>query len=136
MKFSETGGLIFKASEGAGALPVANVIVRIKGSEEENRFVVYSVLTDIDGMTPRLLLPAPKSEYSKTPRSSEAGYSLYDAEISANGYYPKRIYGIPIFPNVDTVQSINMIPLSQNEPYKEYPRGNLNTVIDEYQVLN
>ena len=42
------GQLEIRATKANGALPVKDAIVRIKGAEEENRFIVYSVLTDIE----------------------------------------------------------------------------------------
>ena len=135
MKYTESGEITFRATSGSGALPVPDAIVRVRGAEEGNRFTVYSLLTDIDGVTPRLILPAPNLSFSEEPHSPEAGYARYDVEVSANGYYPKRIYGIPIFPKTSATQIINMIPLAQSEPYKEYPRGNLNTLIFENPML-
>ncbi len=135
MKLTEFGEIIFKAFSASGSLPVPDAIIRIRGAEEANRQTVYSLLTDIDGMTPRIKLPAPDKSFSESPGSPEAGYASYNVEISANGYYPKRIYGIPIFPDTSTIQQINMIPLAESEPYKEIPRGNLNTLIQENPLL-
>ena len=131
MKYTETGDITFRATSGSGALPVPDAIVRIKGADEGNRFTVFSILTDMDGITRKVLLPAPDLSFSEHPNSPEAGYATYDVEVSANGYYPKRIYAMPIFPKTSTSQEINMIPLSRDDPYKEYPRGNLNAIIFE-----
>ena len=135
MKYTESGEITFRATSGSGALPVPDAIVRIKGAEEGNRFTVFSLLTDIDGVTQKVILPAPNLSFSEHPNSPETGYATYDVEVSANGYYPKRIYGLPIFPKTSAIQEINMIPLAQSSPYKEYPRGNLNTLIYENPVL-
>jgi hypothetical protein len=135
MKLTEFGEIVFKATAASGSLPVPDAIVRIRGAEEANRQTVYSLLTDIDGITQIIKLPAPSKAFSEAPRSPEYGYASYDVEVSANGYYPKRIYGIPIFPDTTTVQPINMIPLAQSNPYSEIPKGNLNTVIQENPML-
>ncbi|MBO5906529.1 MAG: hypothetical protein J6Q85_00050 [Clostridia bacterium] len=112
----------------AGALPVEGATVRILGAEEANRGVAYSLITDVDGLTPSVRLPAPSKEYSMAPDPKEAPYSLYDLEISADGYFPKRIYGVMIFAGISSLQEINMIPSSDNFP-SDYPRGNVNAVV-------
>ena len=112
----------------AGALPVEGASVRILGAEEANRGVAYSLITDLDGLTETVRLPAPSREYSMSPDPTEAPYSLYDLEISKDGYFPKRIYGVMIFAGVSSLQEINMIPSSDNFP-SDYPRGNVNAVV-------
>ena len=113
----------------AGALPVEGAIVRILGAEEDNRTVAYSLLTDVDGLTETVRLPAPRKEYSMAPDPKMPPYSLYDLEITADGYFPKRIYGVMIFSGVNSLQEINMIPSSDNFP-SDYPRGNVNAVVN------
>ena len=113
----------------AGALPVENARVRIMGAEEENRGVAYSLVTDVDGITETIRLPAPSSSLSLSPSPSEPPYALYDLEVSADGYFSKRIYGVMVFSGVETLQEINMIPSSDDFP-SDYPRGNVNAVVN------
>lgn len=124
------GQLEIRATKANGALPVKDAIVRIKGAEEENRFIVYSVLTDIDGNTASISLPTPSASISKDAGGEDIGYSIYDIEISKDGYYPKVIRSVPIFPGIKSIQPINMIPLSEEDPMKDYPKGNLNTNVN------
>lgn len=107
----------------AGALPLDGAIIRIIGAEENNRGVVHSLITDRDGVTRVLELPAPSRNFSGVPNPSEAPYSLYDLEITADGYYPKRIVGVSVFPGEETLIDINMIP--NNNVVYDYPEGNL-----------
>ena len=124
------GQLEIRATKANGALPVKDAIVRIKGAEEENRFIIYSVLTDIDGNTASMSLPTPSASISKDAGGEDIGYSSYDIEISKDGYYPKVIRSVPIFPGIKSIQPINMIPLSEEDPMKDYPKGNLNTNVN------
>ena len=124
------GQLEIRATKANGALPVKDAIVRIKGAEEENRFIIYSVLTDIDGNTASISLPTPSASISKDAGGEDIGYSIYDIEISKDGYYPKVIRSVPIFPGIKSIQPINMIPLSEEDPMKDYPKGNLNTNVN------
>lgn len=127
------GTLRIRAYTASGALPIPNAVVRIRGAEELNRLVSYSLLTDRNGITEAVTLPAPSLSYSLSPSPAEAPYALYDVEISANGYYSKVIKGISIFSGVNSVQLANMIPNSGGA--QDYPRGNVNTLIPENESL-
>ena len=127
------GKLRIRAYTAGGALPVENALVKIKGAEEDNRLVAYTLVTDFDGLIPEVTLPAPSLEYSLSPDPLEAPYSIYDVEISAPGYYTKRISGLTVFPGVNSIQLVNMIPYS-GEGYEDYPRGNINMIIPDSNI--
>ena len=123
------GKLRIRTYTAGGALPVKNALVKIRGAEEENRLIAFTLVTDNDGLTTEVTLPAPNAEYSLSPNPTELPYSIYDVEISAPGYFTKRISGMTVFPGVNSIQLVNMIPRSNENP--DYPRGNINTVIPE-----
>ena len=125
------GQLEIRATKADGALPVTGATVRIMGAEEDNRFVVFSLKTDIDGNTMAVTLPAPSAGLSQEPGSRERGYAIYDVEVNADGYYPKLVRSVPIFAGIKSIQPINMIPLSENNPETEYPNGNLSSYVNE-----
>lgn len=127
------GKLRIRAYTASGALPVENALVKIRGAEEDNRLVAYTLVTDSDGLTPEVNLPAPSLEYSLSPDPAEAPYSIYDVEISAPGFYTKRISGLTVFPGVNSIQLVNMIPYS-GEGYRDYPRGNINMIIPDSNI--
>lgn len=132
MQYNETGTVTVRIYTAGGALPIAESVVRIHGVDEENRFVEYSVLTDVDGVTEKITLPSPARLYSLTPDAAEAPYANYDIEVTADGYYTKRIKNVAVFSGINSIQEINMIPLSivQNGLY---PKNNLEaTVIEAY----
>lgn len=128
------GTLRIRTYTAGGALPVNNALVKIQGAEEGNRLISYTLITDRDGLTPLVTLPAPNVEFSLSPGPGEKPYSVYDVEISAPGFYTKRISGLTVFPGVNSIQLVNMIPSSGNSA-EEYPRGNINTVIPETNDL-
>ncbi len=128
------GTLRIRTYTAGGALPVNNALVKIRGAEEDNRLISYTLITDRDGLTPLVTLPAPNVEFSLSPGPIEKPYSVYDVEISAPGFYTKRISGLTVFPGVNSIQLVNMIPSSGNSA-EEYPRGNINTVIPETNDL-
>lgn len=125
-----SGTLIVRAYTASGALPVMGATVRVMGASESNRSVAFSSVTDVDGLTEVFTLPAPAPELSLAPDPLTVPYSLYDLEISARGYYTKRIRGLTVFSGINSVQLINMIPGVGNM-IEDYPRGNINYIIPE-----
>ncbi len=135
MKYSGTGNLTVRAYTAGGALPVEGSVVRITGVDEWNRFVEYSLLTDIDGLTKIISLPTPELSFSQAPNPSEIPYGVYDVEISKDGFYTKKIKNVAIFAGVDSMQPINMIPVSISDDGAFYPRGNLDATVYENELL-
>lgn len=124
------GTLLVRAFTAGGALPVEGAIVRIVGVGEDNRLVSFSGVTDRDGITERFTLPAPSADFSMTPSPAELPYSLYDLEISRDGYFTKTIRGLTVFSGINSIQLINMIPGS-GKVVEDYPRGSINYIIPE-----
>ena len=75
MQYDDNGRLRIRTYTAGGALPVARATVRITGSNEENRFIEYTVLTDVDGITEAILLPTPALAYSTSPNSAECPFA-------------------------------------------------------------
>ena len=130
-----SGSLRIRAYTAGGALPVKGATVRITGAEEFNRLVTYSLVTDRDGQTEVVTLPAPSINYSLTPDAAETPYAVYDVVITAPGYLTKRINGLTVFSGVNSVQLVNMIPGTGELP-EEYPLGNNNFIIPENNLIN
>ena len=131
MEYSDFGSLTVRAYKAGGAIPLPAQHIKIYGADEENRFVVYTALTDADGVAPRFSLPAPALMYSLLPNGAEASYANYNLEIGGDGYYSKTIFGIPIFSGIDAIQDIAMIPLSGMNA----PVDNLKVYITENEKL-
>lgn len=135
MPFDKIGTLVVNAFTAGGALPVSGTVVRIIGTDEENKLTEYSIITDVDGVTERISLPAPSRELSQTPGAAEQSYALYNIEISAPGYYTKRVFDVAVFEGTETLQRVNMIPFPTNERGVTYPRDNLVATARENERL-
>ncbi len=121
---NKNGYMTVRAYTAGGALPVEGATVRIRGAEEGNRDIVYSLLTDRDGVTERVSLPAPPRELSEYPDPTDVPFAIYDIEIIKEGYFTKRIYNVPVFDGINSEQLIAMIPSSENP--ENFPMGNIN----------
>ena len=130
MSFDDFGTLRVRATSASGAIPISDAIIHIMGADEENRDFARSLITDKDGITPKIDLPTPKKSYSLTPEEEEIPYALYDVEAVADGYYTKRIIGIAIFSGINAILPLNMIPTSLS-PVENFPKGNVNATLDE-----
>ncbi len=135
MADQEQGLLQVNVFTASGALPVENATVKIKGSEEGNGNVEFSVLTNNDGSTPKVPLPTPPKEYSLSPDDNKLPYSAYDITISKDNFYTRKINGIPMFEGIDAVLPVELIPLSYNADGKLQNSLN-NTVVEIYENQN
>ena len=129
MKYDSIGYLQINAFTAGGALPAPNVNIRISGIEEGNAQVNYSLITDVDGKTPPLPLPAPSVEYSLSPDPKEQPYANYDVEAYGAGYYPKKIQNISVFSGVKSILPIEMIPNGELSKNVYPPKITNNSVI-------
>ncbi len=133
--FTQTGTLLVNTAVAGGALPISNSVVKIVGASEENRGIEYSVLTDENGVTKEIPLPAPLKSLSEAPNAPEVPYALYNIEVSSDGYYTKKIFDVAVFADTLTVLSVNMIPETIHNSGPEYPKFNLDTYVRENEML-
>ncbi len=131
MSFDSFGTLTVQITGAGGAIPIKGAIVKVKGTSEENSFINYSVLTDSDGASKKLSLPAPISLYSLSPNAAELPYGVYDIEISAPNFLTKKIHNVTIFSDINTYLPVNMIPAGIHSNSTPTPLYILDTVIPE-----
>lgn len=136
MNYENFGNIRIRTYAASGALPIDGALVKIYGADEYSNGVIYSVLTDEDGVTRQVALPAPSRVYSVAPGAKESPYSVYNIEISKNGFYPKRIDNVPIFNGIDAVLPIEMLPLSYGADGDIIPQSNLNSTVYENEHLH
>ena len=135
MNYESFGKLRIRTYTAAGALPVEGALVKIYGTDEYNKGIVYSLLTDSDGITQEITLPAPLKSYSVSPGAKESPYAVYNVEIAKNGFYPKVINSVPLFSGTSAVLPIEMIPLVYGSNGEIMPQSNLNSTVYENEHL-
>ena len=103
------GFLIVSTTTANEALPIAwaNVVVT-----DENNNTLYNVSTNESGFTARLPLNAPDVWHSLNPDDFNIPYARYNIGISAEGFKTFIIEGVRILDTSETIQHIEMIPLS------------------------
>ena len=135
MKFEDFGTLSVITTSAASSLPIEGSLVRISGTQEENSYVDYSVVTDVDGRSDKVKLPAPAKIYSLSEGAPEVPYGLYKIEVRNLGFFTKIIENVPVFSGVNTSLPVNMIPSPIRANDIEYPRNTLDTIVRENEYL-
>ena len=107
--------LIFQLSTARSALPVqgASVLVTDPITGRNTRLT-----TDQSGRTRVLCVTAPPLSWSQTPGSDGRPYSIYHANIRAEGYVPVRLTGIQVFAGQQSLQMVEM-----TRPCREFARS-------------
>ena len=110
MKYDSNGSFTARAFSASEALPASGIIVRIYSNDEMNGGYDASLVTDRDGKTEVISLPAPNVDYSLSQGAPEEAYTTYNVEVYGEGFYPKRIDNVAVFANTLSILPINMIP--------------------------
>ena len=115
---SSVGYLTVMVSTARGAVPLEGATVNIRADSQESSEILYSLLSDRDGKTPRVTLPTPPIENSEAPSNKEAFFT-YNIDVFKDGYVPLYFHNVPIFPSILSVQPAVMVPLDTEAPYDE-----------------
>lgn len=100
-----------------GALPIEGARVSIyeylPNESEISGKLLYSVLTEKNGRTPRLSLNAKSKELSMAPGNKNP-FTAYNVSVEREGYYNNRYINVPVFQGITSIQPVELIPLSEN----------------------
>ena len=125
------GIIVVRATTASGAYPVPGVNVIISGTSGIGSDVRFSLVTDENGATQPILLPAPPRALSLSPDNTEDAYAKYDVEIFKEGYYRKKLFDIAMFSGITSILPINMIPTTPYNTSENAPQGSESSVITE-----
>ncbi len=109
----QTGSLIVRVFTSQAQLPVSGATVIISSRAENNLHKVYSIqTTDSSGTTKPFQLEAPDLSLSETPNGA-APFSDYSLVVEHPEYYLATFEKLQVFPGVETVQDVPLVPLPQ-----------------------
>lgn len=114
---NEVGYLTVRVSTAGGAIPLANASVNIRGGSVDDSSIIYSLLTNSDGLTKTVALNAPPRSDSLTPQDRTPPYSVYNVDVYAKGYTPAFFHNVPIFSGINSVQPAILVPTIENAQY-------------------
>lgn len=104
---TDTGTLRIQTFAANRAFPVANAVIRIRNPE--NNELVAVLVTDAEGDTTLLDLPAPDRNLSKTPEFPNP-FVNYLVDISAEGFVPQTDINVQMFGGIGSVLPANLVP--------------------------
>ena len=109
----QTGSLIVRAYTSQAQLPVSGATVIISSPSEDGRRKVFSIqTTDESGGTRPVTLEAPDLSHSESPGGT-APFSDYSLVVEHPEYYLATFEKLQVFPGVETVQNVPLVPLPQ-----------------------
>ena len=109
----QTGSLIVRVFTSQAQLPVSGATVIISSRTEDNRYNVFSIqTTDSSGSTRSFNLDAPDLILSESPGGGPP-FSNYSLVVEHPEYYLATFEKLQIFPGVETVQNVPLVPLPQ-----------------------
>lgn len=124
-----TGYIRVRVTNAGGNFPVEGAIVYISEYQTEEGRLLYSLRTNLSGLTPTVPVPALPMSESLTP-SLEAPYALYNIRVIKDGYYTAEGVGVPVFEGIVSLQSFDLQPLTE----RDQMLGDANRLI--YEVVD
>ena len=116
------GFLTVNARTSNGAIPIENALVNIYKNREiqnggapttnQNGYLIYSLRTNSLGQTEKVALPTKSALLSQLPGNVHP-FESYNVFVSSEGYFDSDVINIPVFQGITSVQSVNLIPLSE-----------------------
>ena len=89
------------------AYPISNAVIRIKNPNDNSLIAV--LVTNEDGLTESVELPAPSAALSQTPEFPDPFFN-YNVDIRAEGYTPRENLNAQVFGGIDSLISANLVP--------------------------
>ena len=114
---NDVGYLTVRVSTAGGAIPLENASVNVRGGSVDDSSIIYSLLTNSDGLTRTVALSAPPRSSSLTPQDQTPPYAVYNVDVYAKGYAPAFFHNVPIFSGINSVQPAILVPTIENAQY-------------------
>lgn len=108
-----TGSLIVETTTdpAIGPLrPLPGIQITVKERQATGERIVAQLVTNANGQTPVIQLPAPPSELTEEPQTTETPFSPYIIEAQGENVIPTQINGTQIFSTIRSIQPIRLTP--------------------------
>lgn len=109
---TDTGYIQVRTFTAREAIPIAGALVTITQENEKGTKLQWAVVTDQDGLTPKLKVPAVSSQLSLQP-GTEQPYSQYTIQVDMPGFYRVKFMDVPIYGGITAIQPVKLIPLPE-----------------------
>ena len=112
---AQSGSLIVRTFVSRAQLPVSDATVIVSAPSGDGRQKLLAIQrTNESGVAGPITLEAPEAAGSLTPGNSGSAFSSYTLVVEHPDYQLALYDKLQIFPGVETVQDVPLIPLSAN----------------------
>lgn len=89
-----------------GTYPLSGGSITVKSTAGKT---LYSLLSDQNGKSEKMQLESVPKSNSENPENSASVAMYYDIFVTADGFIPIVLEGVPVFEGVNSVQRVDMI---------------------------
>ena len=112
---ASSGTIIAHVFTSRAQLPVPGALVALLRSDPGEKPTLLALrVTDESGFTSPVRLPTPDLSQGTSP-GGDTPYALVTLWCEAPGYGYQVVEGIEVYPGVETVQDVELVPLSRPE---------------------
>ena len=112
----DIGKLSVRVYTSRAQIPVAGATVVVTGPGEGGKLKLWSVqTTDRNGEVKPIQIPTPAPSASTAPGNGAQASTVCSVWAEAPGFAVLLVEGVQIFPGVETLQGMELIPLSEGE---------------------
>lgn len=113
---AQSGTLLVRVFVSTAQLPVSDATVIVSSPENNGQHKLLAIRqTDESGIAGPISLSAPERSQSIDPGHNGTAFSTYTLVVEHPDYQLAVFDQLQIFPGVETVQDVPLIPLSANE---------------------
>lgn len=115
----ETGTMQIETSAAGRAFAVNSARVMIFLPLDSGNITLFDGLTDISGLTDKIILPAPARNLSTSPNNGNAlPYAVYTVYVEHPSFVRSIFNNVPVFSGVESIQPVEMLAKVEglNEP--------------------
>lgn len=115
---ASTGTIIAQVYTSRAQVPIpgATVAITQKGAGGRHKLLAVRV-TDQSGRTDPIVIPTPDLDASSFP-GDQTPFSLCDVWAEASGFEVQLVEDVQIFPDTETIQNLELIPLPEQAPLR------------------
>lgn len=111
-----SGRLGIRVYTSRAKLPIEDATVVVTQRQEDGRYRLISVqATDQSGSIQPVTIPTPLLGSSTSPGSEERPFTVCDVWAEHPGYAMLLVEGVQIFDGVETLQAMELIPLTEGQ---------------------
>ena len=108
-----TGYIVVNVYTSRAQLPLRNAQVSVTDGNEAGPKLLGFRLTGVTGKTDEIEIETPDLDSSLSP-SEKKPFAICDVKISHPSYYTLNIRDVQVFANTQTLQNVELIPLTEN----------------------